>query len=71
MEGEITSEKRPLKDGETMEWILLTGVSGSIGTASSAMIGVRLTDRNVQTSCRHQRRVRILLYTISTLERLI
>ena len=44
MEGEITSEKRPLKDGETMEWILLTGVSGSIGTASSATIGARPTD---------------------------
>ncbi|KAH8084632.1 putative cytoplasm protein [Filobasidium floriforme] len=25
LEGEITSEKRPLKEGETMEWILLTG----------------------------------------------
>lgn len=27
LEGEITTKSRPLKEGETMEWVLLSGVS--------------------------------------------
>jgi hypothetical protein len=27
LQGDITTESRPLKEGETMEWIMLSGVS--------------------------------------------
>lgn len=41
LEGEITTKSRPLKDGETMEWVLLSGVSA---TAASML---RTTDNKL------------------------
>jgi hypothetical protein len=71
LEGEITSEKRPLKEGETMEWILLTGVGRRF--IFIVLLDIAVLNQKITSYCdgRHQRLVRTSLCITSIRERSI